>query len=72
MMGWGVVCDITLQVNAPQQARQCMAAAQSVVGKDGMRTGTQIMTMGGEDFSYFLAERPGVSRAMSACHECLP
>ena len=35
------------------------AAAASVVGEDNVRSGVDIMTMGGEDFSYYLKERPG-------------
>jgi hippurate hydrolase len=36
-----------------------LSCVQAVVGEDGVRTGREIMTMGGEDFSYFLQERPG-------------
>ena len=46
-------------INTPKEARLCASAAQAVVGSDGLRTGPEIMTMGGEDFSYFLAEKPG-------------
>lgn len=34
-------------------------AAANVVGENGIRSGRDIMTMGGEDFSVFLKHKPG-------------
>jgi hypothetical protein len=34
-------------INTPKEARLCASAAQAVVGSDGLRTGPEIMTMGG-------------------------
>ncbi len=44
-------------VNDPAMAELARAAAAEVVGRDHVRT--DIRTMGGEDFSYMLAEVPG-------------
>ena len=44
-------------VNHEAQAAIARDAAVRVVGEAGLRTGRQIMTMGGEDFSYFLNVR---------------
>ena len=46
-------------VNHTEGAAMMRTAAVAVVGEDGILSGRDIMTMGGEDFSYFLKERPG-------------
>ena len=46
-------------VNHTAEAARARAAAVKVVGEEGLRTGKEIMTMGGEDFSYFLNKKPG-------------
>ena len=46
-------------VNHTAEAAKARAAAVKVVGEEGLRTGKEIMTMGGEDFSYFLNKKPG-------------
>ena len=46
-------------VNHTAEAAKSRAAAVKVVGEKGLRTGKEIMTMGGEDFSYFLNKKPG-------------
>jgi metal-dependent amidase/aminoacylase/carboxypeptidase family protein len=46
-------------VNHAEGAAVMQTASVAVVGEEGIRTGREIMTMGGEDFSFFLKERPG-------------
>lgn len=48
---------VSATVNEPEMAEIARTAAISVVGEDQVRP--QIPTMGGEDFSAFLEERPG-------------
>jgi amidohydrolase len=61
----GLGCEVELQfvrhnrptVNDPAMAELARAAAAEVVGRDKVHLDTR--TMGGEDFSWFLAEVPG-------------
>lgn len=46
-------------VNDDDQAALADKAARAVVGEGNVKAGTGIMTMAGEDFSYYLRERPG-------------
>ena len=46
-------------MNSEAGAAHCVAAAKAVVGSAGLRTDDEIMTMGGEDFSYYLLQRTG-------------
>lgn len=46
-------------VNHGKEAALMHEAASKVVGEEGVLSGRDIMTMGGEDFSFFLKEVPG-------------
>eukprot|EP00746_Dinoflagellata_sp_MGD_P144674 gnl/MRDRNA2_/MRDRNA2_77385_c0_seq1.p1 gnl/MRDRNA2_/MRDRNA2_77385_c0~~gnl/MRDRNA2_/MRDRNA2_77385_c0_seq1.p1 ORF type:complete len:190 (+),score=41.17 gnl/MRDRNA2_/MRDRNA2_77385_c0_seq1:39-572(+) len=46
-------------INPDTEAAAMHAAAVKVVDRQGVLTGREIMTMGGEDFSYFQQEVPG-------------
>ena len=46
-------------VNYPEEAAIAAGAAEAIVGASGVLSGREIMTMGGEDFSYYLKARPG-------------
>ena len=45
-------------INTAKEAALAAEAARKVV-PEGVLSGDEIMTMGGEDFSYYLHERPG-------------
>ena len=46
-------------INSTAETALVRAASVKVVGEAGVRTGKEIMTMGGEDFAYFLNKKPG-------------
>lgn len=46
-------------MNHPAEAAIARTAAVAVVGEDRVLGDRKIMTMGGEDFSYFLNAKPG-------------
>ena len=56
-------------MNHAAEAARARAAAVKVVGEEGLRTGKEIMTMGGEDFSYFLNKKPGCFIFVGATEE---
>jgi len=54
-----VTCGWPATINSAAETAMVRAASVRVVGEAGVRTGKEIMTMGGEDFAYFLNNKPG-------------
>eukprot|EP00933_Yihiella_yeosuensis_P004944 TRINITY_DN109356_c0_g1_i1.p1 TRINITY_DN109356_c0_g1~~TRINITY_DN109356_c0_g1_i1.p1 ORF type:complete len:450 (+),score=90.07 TRINITY_DN109356_c0_g1_i1:42-1352(+) len=46
-------------INTPAEAELMKQAAVCVVGEENVKSGTEIMTLGAEDFSFYLKEVPG-------------